>query len=310
MIENSNSSKNGASEGNVDFKNWNGVGSVSVLAVNPTNAQLRLYGWNISEDADEPKYVTVNPDGKKSARVRFLVQIHDIKEKPVVPMDFWIRPDIQFNKDQTKCQVIDSYGRTAYGTKAEVQGHLIPQYANGPAQISSDYKPAHVGQDNLVSFLMKYLNVTPLQVYSRATGQWSSSKNPGRLTIDNWEKLCNGDVTEIKGYLALQPENRVKVIFGLRTSDDNKTYQTFLPNCFISNGSRVDAATGEYPAARKAIDKFLEHRQGYIFSAAPVKEWKETATEVKDNSDKPVDLPDFGSPEYTSYNPSDLPFEM
>ena len=198
MIENVNASKNASSENYSDVKKYIGVASIKVLCVNPNNNALRMYGWQIPEDAEEPKYVTVNNEGKKSARVRFLVQIQDLDDKPVIAMDFWIRPDIQFNKEQTKCQIIDSFGRTAYATKAEVQGHKIPQYTNGLAQISSDYKPAHVGEESLVMFIMKLLNVTPLKMFVKASNQWVDSKNPGRLTIDRWDKLCNGEVQELE----------------------------------------------------------------------------------------------------------------
>lgn len=307
MIENFNASKNSSSENYVDVKKYIGVASVNVLAVNPNNNTLRMYGWQIPDDADEPTYVTVNNEGKKSARVRFLVQIQDLDDKPVVGLDFWIRPDVQFNKDQTKCQIIDAYGRTAYGTKSEIQGHKVPQYSNGPANISSDYKPAHVGEESLVLFLMKYLNVTPLQMFSRVSNKWEATKNPGRLTIDNWGKLCNGDVTEIREYLKLQPENRVKVVLGIRSTDDNKNYQTFLSSAFIGNGSRVDITSGEYTAARKAIDKWNEYHSGSSFSAAPVKEWSQSATEVTDQSEN-GDMPNFDSPEYTRTDVDDLPF--
>ena len=307
MIENANASKNGSSENYVETKKYTGVASINVLSVNPNNNTLRMYGWQIPEDAEEPKYVTTNNEGKKSARVRFLAQIQDLDDKPVISLDFWIRPDIQFNKDQTKCQVIDSFGRTAYATKAEVQSRSIPQYSNGPAQIASDYKPAHVGEEALVAFLMKYLNVTPLQMFSRTTNQWTPTKNPGRLTIDNWGNLCNGNVSEIEGYIKLQKENRVKVILGIRTTDDNKNYQTFLSTTFISNGARVDITTGEYSSARKAIDRWAEYHSGSSFSATPVKEWSQTATEVMDNSTN-EDLPDFGDPAYTANVADDLPF--
>ena len=307
MIENFNATKNSSSENYVETKKYLGVASINVLAVNPNNNALRMYGWQIPEDAEEPKYVTTNNEGKKSARVRFLAQIQDLDDKPVISLDFWIRPDIQFNKDQTKCQVIDSFGRTAYATKTEVQSHSIPQYSNGPAQIASDYKPAHVGEEALVAFLMKYLNVTPLQMFSRTTNQWTPTKNPGRLTIDNWSNLCNGNVSEIEGYIRLQKENRVKVILGIRTTDDNKNYQTFLSSMFISNGARVDITTGEYSSARKAIDRWAEYHSGSSFSAAPVKEWSQSATEVVDNSSSEY-VPNLNDPAYTTEAEDDLPF--
>lgn len=306
MIENFNATKNSSSENYVETKKYIGVASINVLSVNPSNNTLRMYGWQIPEDVEEPKYVTTNNEGKKSARVRFLVQIQDLSDKPVIALDFWIRPDIQFNKDQTKCVVIDSYGRTAYATKADVQSHSIPQYSNGPAQIASDYKPAHVGEEALIAFIMKYLNVTPLKTFIKASNTWVDSKNPGRLTIDRWNDLCNGNVNEVKEYLKLQPENRVKVILGIRTTDDNKSFQTFLASTFISNGARVDITTGEYSSARKAIDRWAEYHSGSSFSATPVKEWSQSATEVVDNSSS--DMPNFDDPAYTAQVDDDLPF--
>ena len=318
MIENFNASKNASSENYVDVKKYIGVASVNVLAVNPSNSLLRQYGWQIPDGADEPKYVTTDSEGKPSARVRFLVQIQDLEDKPVIGLDFWIRPEVYFNNDMTKCQVIDAYGRTAWASKTEVQGHKIPQNSNGPANISGDYKPSHRGQADLVAFLLKYLNVTPLQTFNKDRNEWVLTKNPGRLTIDNWNALCNGNVREIKDYIALQPENRVKVILGVRTTEDNKTYQCVLigdtkSGAFIGNGVRVDALTGEYTSGRKAIEKarkwYDENGKDYpyTYSAMPVREWKQDATDVKDNSEM-EDLPAFDSPEYTTENEMDLPF--
>jgi UPF0288 family protein (methanogenesis marker protein 3) len=114
-------------------------------------------------------------------------------------------------------------------------------------------------------------------------------------------------VTELAQYLSLQPENRVKVVLGLRNTDDNKTYQTFLNTGYIGNGAIPDRNTGEYTSARRLIDKFLEGRDNtlYSFSAEPVKEWKETASEVKDNSDSM-----FGSSSFSNNDDdNDLPFD-
>lgn len=299
MITGNSKSKNAPSGELVDIRKYIGVASISVLALNPNNARLRSYGWQIPEDAEEPKYVTTDSEGRKSARLRMLVRIHDLDENPVIALDFWVRPDIVFNKDATKCKVIDSYGRTAYGTKEEVKAHRIPQYSNGPANIASDYKPCHNGEEEIVAFLMKYLNVTPLQIFDRTRQAWVQTKDPGHVTIDNWKALCDGSVGEIASAIALQPENRVKVILGVRTTEDNKSYQTFLSTTFIGNGALPSGDTGEYGTARKAIDKWRDgHPSSTIeFSAVPVHEWNVSATEVKEQAE---DMPDFTSPEYTA----------
>lgn len=304
MIQNSNESKQSVSGEIVDIKKYIGVASVNVLALNPNNEKLRKYGWSIPEDAPEPTYVTTDSEGKKSARVRFLVQIQELEEKPIVAMDFWIREDVQFNRDKTKCKIIDKYGRTAFGTKDEVKSKSIPQYSNGPAQISPDYKFCHVGEEELVSFLMKYLNITPLTTFSRLKNEFVPTTNPGILTIDHWDWLMKGKMDELAGYIAMQPSNRVKVVFGIRNTEDNKSYQTFLNGTFLSNGSFVNKVSGEYAQARKAIDRWAEyHTNGMTtFSAEPIKEWSVSATQVTEQSD---DLEDTGDmPDFED----DLPF--
>lgn len=284
MITNYNATKEAPNGEYIDIKKYVGVGSISVLAVNPDNNTLRKYGWSIPEDADEPVYVTTNQEGKKSARIRFLVQIQDLDEKPIVPLDFWISPDLQITQAGDKCKIIDSFGRTAYATKEELKSKSIPQYANGPASISKNYKACHRGEEELVTFLRKYLNVTPFQMI--VNGKWVLSNTPGELTIDNWGALCTGDVTEIETYLSFQPDNKVKVIFGVRNTEDNKSYQTFIKDYFIGNGSTVDRSTGEYAAARKQIDKLDERYpdSNDVYSALPIRQYEITASTVSDNS--------------------------
>ena len=184
-----------------------------------------------------------------------------------------------------KCKIIDSYGRTAWATKDEFKYHKIPMYANGEANIDAKYKPCHPGEEELVRFLMRYLNCTSL--FRKVQDKYVANKNPGRLTIDYWDKLCNGDVSEIASYVAQMPENRLKVILGIRTTDDNKEYQTFLNTGYIANGSVVDY-TGTYSKAKTLIDKFFDGKDAtsYTFSSEPVSEWGTTATDVKDNSDE------------------------
>lgn len=292
MIENVNASKKPANGEFTDIRKYIGVASVNILAINPKNDVLRKYGWNIPEDADEPNYIVTRTDesGKtvRNTRVRFLVQIKDLDDKPIISLDFWCRPEVMVNREGTKCKIIDAYGRTAWGTKSEITSKKIPVYSSGQqANISVPYKPCHPGEEELVNFLFKYLNITPLQVFDRNKQAWVASKNPGRLTIDDWKSICDGNVKEIAEYVSLEPDNCVKVVLGIRSTDDNKTYQTFLNTGYIGNGARPDKDTCEYTYARKIIDKYFEGRgeSPYSFSASPVREWKVSATSVKDNSD-------------------------
>ena len=314
MIENNNSSKMPGSGDFLDIKKFIGVASVTVLAVNPTNTVLRKWGWDIQDGTDEPKYsyLRQKEDGtwEKYARIRFLLRINDLEDKPVIPYDIWIRPDFSIGKNTGKCRVIDSFGRCAWASKEDVKAKRIPQYSSGPADISEDYKGCHPGQEKLIAFLHKYLNITPLQVFSKEKNTWVPSKAPGRITIDDWNALCDGDAHEIAEYLSLQPDNRVKVILGIRTTEDNKTFQTILDecdgtkkSCFIGNGMSPDKQTGEYALARKRIDEYFDNNENTdcSFSALPVREYKEAATEVVENTSNEA-------PVASQNNDDDLPF--
>ncbi len=307
MIENVNASKNPGEF--TQLPRYIGVASVNILAINPDNAKLRKYGFNISDGSDEPNYIVTytQPDGtkKQMTKIRFLVQIQDIESKPIIYLDYLCSNKIVTNRDNTKGKIIDTYGRCAWATKDEIKGKQIPTYADGKAaNIGTPYSLCHQGEEEIITFLFKYLNITPFQIFNRATGKYENSKNPGKLTIDNWEALCNGNIKELAQYVALQPENRVKVILGVNTTENNRSYQTFIPEGYIGNGALPDRTTGEYNNANKLIERFMSMRDSnkYSFSAKPVCEWKVTPSNVDATIDTSF------SDEYFKTETDDLPF--
>lgn len=322
MIEGSNSSKTARSGEFMDIKKYVGVASVNILAINPNNAKLRMFGWDIPDNAEEPVYVTeVEKNGtiQKRARVRFMVQIQDLPDKPVIPLDFWIRKDKIKNGAGTKGKIIDCYGRTAWGTAEEIKAKKIPVYKGGThAQIASNYKMCHYGEEELVTFLIRYLGISPYNIFNRDNGKWEVNKNPGKLTIDNWDKLCDGDVSELSEYIALQPDNCVKVVLGIRFNDDNRSYQFFLTNGYIGNGASPERISGTYKSAETLIAKYMEEQNnrsqnspGYTvpmmkLSPKVVKEFKVEASDVKEQAVE--DMPEtVSTPQYESIT-EDLPF--
>lgn len=312
MITNFNDTRETSTE-LFDIKKFIGVGTIKIMAVNPNNATLRKYGWTIPDGADEPSYVSVDKDGKKSARVRFLAQIQELDDKPILAMDFWIRPEFRTSTSsgELKVQVIDNYGRTAYVTKPQYDKHEVPQYSNGPAKIDNKYRMAHSGEADLIQFLMTFLNVTPFEMFDRLSKSYVPTKSPGELTIDHWDRLCGGNATEIKEYLNLKPQNQMKVCFGIRTNQDNKSYQAFLTSAFFPNDIFLDQATNKYKRVQKEIDRYMQVRGSnsnitLLFDASPVREYSVSASDVKDNSDS--DMPSFDSPEFFTAKDDDLPF--
>jgi hypothetical protein len=205
------------------------------------------------------------------------------------------------------------YAQTAWATKADIQGKKVPQYTNGPARINLPYKMCHRGEDTLTIFLHRLLNVTALTEWNKATNSYEPTKNPGRICFDNWSQIAEGNTREIAEMISTRPDNAVMVILGVQTTPDNKTYQTFLSYGdiqhapYLGNGSRPDYQTGEYTVARRRIDAYNDSfpNNSCTFSAATVKEWTVTPTEVKDNSgNEPFDT--TGSATSLEPQPDDL----
>ena len=313
MITNTSESKEPVEGVFLNIPKYVGVGSVNVKAVNPDNETLKKYGWTIPDGAKEQEYVyTTDKDGNPtppSARICLLVQIQDCEDKPIVTLPFWIRPEVMTSNANgvQKAKIIDNYCRSAWATKEEIETKNIAKYENGREKVDNNFRFCHFGEAEILLFLQRYLGCTPYEVYDRNLNKYVKAKNPSTVLFDDWNALCSGNVKELVGYLADKPNNRTKVVFGVRVTPDNKAYQVFLTDTFINNGSLPDKTTGEYTAARKAIDKYVEYQQKrntedtFVFSAAPVKKWETTASVVSDNSNSP-EIPGMSDTE------EDLPF--
>ena len=151
------------------FNKYIGIAPVTILAVNPTLVELiKLYN---NENIKEPVYTnTVEINGEKvpSARITFIVKTEKVvKNNNVIheggvinSMSFNIYRMPRYNKDKTKMQVIDKYGRTAWATIEEINNKLVPTYSTGnKAAIDPNYRPLYAGEEELVKFLINYLGI-------------------------------------------------------------------------------------------------------------------------------------------------------
>lgn len=229
------------------IKRYIGVASVNILAVNPSKAELeKLYGRTLD---NEPEYLgetEINGNKVKHVRLDFIVKADPEKylDGNNQPIDFttkvslFLRNAYRYNKDNNKVQVIDKYGRTAWVTVEQAKNKEIPVYSNGPANIDKDYRPAYVGEEDLIKLLIAYLNIPSCQRY--IDGKWvmnDADKLPdSEAMLEHINDYFKGDISELKTIISYQPNNKVKVLFGVRTTDDNKQYQTAYTRMFLKNG--------------------------------------------------------------------------
>lgn len=259
------------------IKRYIGIASVKVLGVNMTKAELsEAYGRDVQND---PQYLNeAEINGVKYPRVRIQFLAKTDAEKcgidMVTPVTFNITR-MQRKSSAGKIQVIDNYGRTAWATEQEIANHTIPKYANGPANISADFRPAYHGEEQITEFLKKLLNIPNVTkfVEGKPAGLIDNPAD-AECRLEQIESYFKGDFSELKEILSYQPENKLKLLFGVRTDDQNRLWQDVFINFPMSNGTR------DYTKLAKNLEdsKGAGAYANTVFEICDLKEYVETPT--------------------------------
>lgn len=254
---------NESTEG-IQITRYTGVASVLVKGVNPTKEELeKFYGRDIENAPEYIGVAEVNGEQVPQVRLDFLVEADPDKYKNAEgqPTGLKSRVTLFLRKAHRvssagKMQIIDKYGRTAWATPQEIEAKQIPVYSNGkPANIDADYRLAYNGEEDLIKFLIAYLNIPSCQRY--VNGEWvmndASKLSDSEAMLEHIDDYFRGDVKELKNILGYQPNNKVKVLFGVRTAEDGRQYQTVYTRMFLKNNvtdySRLDKEVQETKAS-------------------------------------------------------------
>lgn len=274
-----------SSEGS-SVKRYIGIAPVFVIGVNPTKVELeKIYETSLDK---EPEYMgtsEVGPEGQKKTvkqvRLDFIVKTEAAKTNGIdmtTKISFFLKEENRFNRDLTKVQVIDEYGRTAWASVDDVQNKTIPHYANGPANITANFRPCYIGEDELTDFIKQYLNIPNPQNY--VDGSWVD-KTPAEMKqcicrFDNIPSFFKGDFSPLKDIISYQPNNKVKAMFGVKSTDDNRMYQDVYTQRFLkanmTNYTRLE---------KEMLDR--KANGGYSmteFAITPLKEYNVEATDL------------------------------
>ena len=212
-----------------EFKKYVGVGSSYVVAVSPTTEELtKIYGREMAA----PDYVVDGENGKE-ARIHFIVKTDPEQCGGVEIINrlmFTLRNAPAYNRDQTKVQVIDQYGNSTWASVEDAKaGKKLLSAEGKELKIDEKYRMACVGEADLVSFLKVYLVVGDAFKYQN--GSWIKKPDAADCVfgLEKIKNYFNGDFSELKEALKLQPNNKVKLLYGVRTSQDEngnpKEYQ-------------------------------------------------------------------------------------
>lgn len=276
----------------IDFKKFIGVGTVSVLAVNPNKAQIKeLMGY---EPQEEPVYTGVQEiDGKKVnyARVDFIVKVDSEKHgiDYVGRMTYFIRNQYRRGSQSGKYMVLDNYNNSAWATEDTIRAKTQVMYSNGPAKLIGEYRPAYVGEYELTNFIRQYLvigSAGDTNGFDYVNGTWVEKTGDALKDCECWftpaemQAMFNGDFSAIKTAIALQPTNKVQVLFGVRTDDAGKEYQDIYTGYVLRNSSNSVAKLQEKIEEAKASGA-LSNR---TYEFCPLKEYKVEATDFNNTN--------------------------
>lgn len=211
-----------------EFKRYVGLGSAYVIAVNPTKKELEtIYG---REMANDPEYV-VDTDNGKEARITFIVRTDpetnngiEITERVMITL----RNQPNYDSTNTKLQVIDQFGNTTYALAEDAKaGKKITTQDGKPIKFDDKYRIACQGEADLVGFLKPYLCVGDAFNYVNETWVKKENTDDYLFSLEHVKDYFSGDFSEIKEAIAMQPNNKVKLLFGVRNKE-GKQYQTVV----------------------------------------------------------------------------------
>lgn len=256
-------------ETNGAYVRYIGYGAVHIVAVNPNKDKLIEMGFKAEE---EPVYTSKDADGKEIAYIdiylKKAVTASDSLEfsMPIKHRFFLKRKQINSQTGSVMC--INQYGNSTFIPTEHAKTKTVPANL---AWFKGSYVVACEGQKEFTEFLRAFFGI-PNLTYKNKKGEIVTINNPSdaEVGLDHWAKLFEGDFSEIK-VLEDFPTNKVRVMFGIKTTDDNKVYQQIFSHYFgkINNTTTTqlekqleDARTnGRYAGVEFSIDPIVEYSQ-------------------------------------------------
>ena len=174
--------------GNVsERKVYIGLAKMDVVAINPTLEELRALGVNAQND---PNYLGTTDDGK--AQLRLDIWLKHENPDILVPIKFFIQDKLSTSQAGLK-EYMNKFGYSSYGDSIEDIKSKVPDWFD-----TDTLRQAYVGESRLISFIRN----------------WICVPRNGEATIDDWNKLFQGDVSELRSYVGTTPDNSDKPYAG------------------------------------------------------------------------------------------------
>ena len=209
------------------YQLYTGIAAVSVVAVNPTQAELQEIGINAKE---EPKY-SVEINGEEFNKIVFYLRHDD--PNMTVRFDILAKPEHRLSKSG-KAMWINNIGQMTWSEEA-------PAYEWWKNSDSS--RKAYVGEDTLVNF----------------TKAWANVANGGKISFDTIDAIMKGDVKELKQLIKGLASNKLRVLVGVKDEKYQTVYNRHFGRLKPANDSLfVKALNEDYGSFNAEYNKDLQ----------------------------------------------------
>ena len=282
-----------------EYKRYIGLGSTYIKGVQPSKKEIdAFFGF---DSQAEPEYLKDGENGKE-AHITFLLQTDpetcngiELKSRAM----FTLRAVPAYNRDQTKVQVIDDYGNYTWVNTEDAKAGKAVTHNGNPAKIDTKYHIACVGECDLVTFLKKYLCVQ--DAFNYVNGTWVKKENADeyKFALEHIKDYFKGDFKELKEAIALQPNNKVKLLYGVRTTNEGKQYQAVCTRgeLVLYNNANANAVTRLEKDLANAKQNGAYQTTDY--RVQELQEWNVQPTNLEkpasDTDNMPFDTPSAGS---------------
>jgi len=269
------------------FARYVGVGSSFVLAVNPKKGKLdELMGY---ESQSDPEYIKEGENGKE-AHINFIVRTDPEANNGIEVTNrlmFTLRLEPAYNRDKTKVQVIDDYGNHTWVNEEDAKANKpIMKDDGNPQKIDTKYRMACVGECDLVDFLKAYLCAE--DVFNYVNGVWVKKENAQEYVfkLEHIKDYFTGNFSELSEAIGIRANNKVKLLYGVRTTEEGKQYQTIA-----SRGDMILRNSAGSKAYERLEKVLAQAKQNGAFTTTEfrVQELQEYTVEATNLEQAPAD---------------------
>jgi hypothetical protein len=170
---------------------YTGIAPVNVVAVNPTLTELQAIGINAQKD---PEY-NVEINNEEYNKIVFYLR----HESPnfTVRFEILMQPKHRASQSGEKFMWVNNIGQMTWSAD-------VPAYDWW--KNADKTRKAYVGEDTLINF----------------TKAWANVANGGEVSFDTIDAIAKGDVKELKEYVKVLADNKLRVLIGVK----DEKYQT------------------------------------------------------------------------------------